>query len=77
MAATTLPIRAFCKALLATLLRAVSMNERFTILAPSEKKAQIIMGYIIDHAFDSPMITQQLELDNDVSLDRLRRERSP
>jgi hypothetical protein len=53
------------------------MNERFTILAPSEKKAQIIMGYIIDHAFDSPMITQQLELDNDVSLDRLRRERSP
>jgi hypothetical protein len=34
------------------------------------------MGYIIDHAFDSPMITQQLELDSDVTLDRLRRERS-
>lgn len=61
---------------LATLLRAVSTDERFIILAPSEKKAQIIMGYIIDHAFDSPMITSQLELDASVSLDRLRRERS-
>lgn len=61
---------------LATLLRTVATDERFIILAPSEKKAQIIMGYIIDHAFDSEMITEQLELDASVSLDRLRRERS-
>src|SRR5665811_154500 len=52
---------------LATLLRSVSTDERFIILAPSEKKAQIIMGYIIDHAFDSPMITSQPELDSNVS----------
>lgn len=52
------------------------MGERFTILAPTEKKAQIIMGYIIDHSFDDPIFTERLELDNNVTLDRLRRERS-
>jgi hypothetical protein len=52
------------------------MNERFTILAPSEKKASIMMSYIIDHAFDSPMILSRLELDRGEKLDRLRRERS-
>ncbi len=52
------------------------MGERFTILAPTEKKAQIIMGYIIDHSFDDPIFTERLELDNNTTLDRLRRERS-
>ncbi len=61
---------------LATLLRAVIYPEKFTILAPSEKKAGIIMGYIIDHAFDDPFIVSQLELDKYETLDRLRRERS-
>jgi hypothetical protein len=56
---------------LACLHRTVGTDERFTILASSEKKAQFIMGYILDHAFDSPMITSQLELDSNVSLDRL------
>lgn len=61
---------------LAVLLRIIAYQERFAILAPSEKKAQIIMNYIIDHVFDVPAFTDLLELDPTVSLDRLRRERS-
>ena len=60
----------------ATLLRSASKGERFTILAPSTKKASIIMGYVIDHVFDDRMFTEQLELDSKETLDRLRRERS-
>lgn len=61
---------------LGVLCRAVAFGKKFTILAPSEKKAQIIMQYIIDHAFDVPAFTKLLELEETVSLDRLRRERS-
>lgn len=61
---------------LAVLCRTIAFNERFIILAPSEKKAQIIMQYIIDHVFDVPAFTKLLELEETVSLDRLRRERS-
>lgn len=60
----------------ASLLRSASKGDRFTILAPSEKKARIIMGYAIEHVFDDSMFTQQLELDTSETLDRLRRERS-
>jgi len=56
--------------------RAVPMGERFTVLAPSQKKCDIIMGYCIDHIFDSPDLLSQLELDSSTNLDRLRRERS-
>lgn len=56
--------------------RAVPLGERFTVLAPSQKKCDIIMGYCIDHIFDSPDLLSQLELDSSTSLDRLRRERS-
>lgn len=61
---------------LAVLCRAVGRNEKFIILAPSEKKAQITMQYVIDHCFDSSIFMSQLELEDTVSLDRLRRERS-
>lgn len=53
-----------------------SEPERFTIVAPSEKKANIIMSEIIDFATQNPIIASQLELDSSNSLDRLRRERS-
>ncbi len=58
------------------LIRSVAKGEKFIVLAPSEKKASIIMGYIIDHCFDSDLFTDQLELDQSTSLDRLKRERS-
>src|SRR4051812_12988747 len=58
---------------IATLLRAITKKERFTILAPSEKKAGIIMGYLIDHVFDQPFFLEMLELDASTKLDKLRR----
>ena len=61
---------------IAVLTSAVGMGERFTVLAPSEKKASILMRYVIEHTFDQPMFMQALELQDNVSLDRLRRERS-
>ena len=61
---------------LATLIAAVSQGERFSILAPTEKKARIIMDYIIDHIFDSEVFLNSLELEAGVTFDRLRRERT-
>lgn len=61
---------------LAVLCSAVAMGDRWTILAPSEKKALIIMRYVIDHVFDDSIFMNALELDSSTSLDRLRRERS-
>ncbi len=61
---------------ISVLVRSVAKGEKFIVLAPSEKKASIIMGYIIDHCFDSDVFTNQLELDQSTSLDRLKRERS-
>lgn len=61
---------------LAVLCSSVGMGDRWTILAPSEKKALIIMRYIIDHTFDDSIFVNALELDAMTSLDRLRRERS-
>lgn len=61
---------------MAVIVRSIVAGERFTILAPSEKKAQIIMSYVIEHCFDNSFFTQQMELDPNEKLDRLRRQRS-
>jgi len=61
---------------LGALIGAISIGDRFTILAPSEKKARIIMEYAIEHVFDSEIFLHQLELDPTITLDRLRKERS-
>jgi hypothetical protein len=60
----------------ATTLVAATQPERFTILAPNEKKADIIMSYVRDFATQHPIISSQLELDKSDTLDRLKRERS-
>ena len=60
----------------ATTLVASSIPERFTILAPNEKKADIIMAYIRDFSTQHPIISSQLELNKNDTLDRLKRERS-
>ena len=60
----------------ATTLVASTQPERFTILAPSDKKADIIMAYVRDFATQHPIISSQLELDKSDTLDRLKRERS-
>lgn len=61
---------------LAVIIRACIFNERFLIVAPSEKKAKIIMGYIIDHIGDNVIFRSQLEVEKSDSYDRLKRERS-
>jgi hypothetical protein len=60
---------------LAVLTRAATFPEKWCIVAPSEKKAKIIMSYVIQHAFDNEYTSSKLELDKE-GKDRLRRERS-
>lgn len=50
--------------------------EKWAILAPTHKKAKIIMGYIIDHIFDNEYTASKFEIDKNESRDRIRRERS-
>lgn len=61
---------------LAVLTRVATFSEKWAIVAPSEKKAKIIMSYIIEHCFDNPYTLQKLEYDKKESLERMRRERS-
>ena len=60
----------------AALLRSLVFKQDVVIVAPSEPKAQIIMGYVRNHCFDNDFFSSQLELDENESLDRLRKERS-
>lgn len=62
-------------AIAVTLVAAIT-GEKFTIIAPSQKKADIIMKYIINFSIDAPIIKTQLELDKSKNLERLKRERS-
>lgn len=61
---------------MAVLLRTRVFNESFAIVAGSKDKAQIIMSRVLQHAFDHPFFFKELELDANMPLDRLRRERS-
>lgn len=56
------------------LLRVANHKEKWAIVAPSEEKARIIMDYIIDRIFDSPIFTEQLEYHG--SKEKLKQERS-
>lgn len=60
----------------AVTLVAATLPERWTILAPNEKKADIIMAYIREFATAHPLISSQLELEKQDTLERLKRERS-
>lgn len=59
---------------LGILLRAVLFPEKWAVVAPSEKKAKIIMNYVIQHVFDNELFCSQLEISE--NLERLKRERS-
>lgn len=61
---------------LAILTRVSTFPEKWCIVAPSERKARIIMSYLIEHVFDNAYTQKRLEISKDKSLDRLRRERS-
>lgn len=59
---------------LAVLVASAIMGEKFSIVAPSKEKALIIMRHIIQHIFDDPIFYSQLDVD--LSIERLKREKS-
>lgn len=61
---------------MAVLTRASTFAEKWTIIAPSDKKAKIIMNAAIGHIFDNPYTIKKFEIGKDESLERIRRERS-
>jgi len=61
---------------LAILTRVATFPEKWAIVAGSEKQAKIIMGYIIEHAFDNDYTRSKLAITEGESLEHLRRERS-
>lgn len=58
------------------LTRTTNYPEKWTIVAPSDKKTKIIMGYLIGHIFDNPSTAAKFEIEKGESIDRIRRERS-
>ncbi len=61
---------------LATLTRVTTWSEMWAIVAPTTKKAGIIMGFIIDHIFDHGALKAMFRIGKHESLERIRRERS-
>jgi len=60
---------------LAVLTRIATFPEKWAIVAPSNKKAHIIMGYIIDHIFDNEYTSSKFAIGKDESREKIRRER--
>lgn len=65
--------KSLCVAI-ALILSAAILNEKWAIIAPNAEKAEIIMGYVITHLFDSPLFWSQLVMDN--PLEKLKQERN-
>lgn len=61
---------------MAVLTRASTFPEKWPIVAPSQPKARIIMGYVIKHLFENEYTLSRFRIEEGESLDRLRRERS-
>ena len=61
---------------MAVLTRITTFPEKWAIVAPSNKKAHIIMGYLISHTFDNKFTMAMFDVGKDESIDRIRRERS-
>lgn len=60
----------------AILTRASTFPERVAIVAPTNKKAGIIMGYLIDHTFDNEYTKSKFQVGPNESEERIRRERN-
>lgn len=59
---------------LGIIVRATALPEEFVIIGGTKSKADIIMGYIIDHLFDNELFSSQLQIEGG-KLEQLRRER--
>jgi len=61
---------------MAVLTRAATFPEKWAIVAPSQPKAKIIMGYVIKHLFENEYTLNRFKLQEGESVDVVRRERS-
>jgi len=61
---------------MATLTRAATYGEKWAIIAPSQSKARIIIGYLIKHTFDNEFTKSRFKVKEGESVDKIRRERS-
>lgn len=61
---------------MAVLTRAATFPEKWAIVAPSQAKAKIIMGYVIKHLFENEYTQDRFKLEEGESMDAVRRERS-
>lgn len=61
---------------MAVLTRAATFPEKWAIIAPSQPKAKIIMGYVIKHLFENEYTLNRFKLQEGESADAVRRERS-
>lgn len=61
---------------MAILTRITTFAEKWAIVAPSNKKARIIMSYLIGHIFDNEYTSSLFEIEKGESIDRIKRERS-
>jgi len=61
---------------MAVLTRAATFPEKWAIIAPSQSKAKIIMGYVIKHLFENEYTMDRFKLKEGENADTVRRERS-
>lgn len=61
---------------MAVLTRAATFPEKWVIVAPSQSKARIIMGFIIKHLFENEYTLNRFKIKEGESIDTVRRERS-
>src|SRR3990167_10519014 len=61
---------------MAVLTRAASYGEKWGIVAPSQPKARIIVGYLIKHIFDNEYTSSKFKVKEGESSEVIRRERS-
>ncbi|WP_456443062.1 hypothetical protein [Caldithrix abyssi] len=56
------------------ILRTTADPDKFGVIGPTKEKARIIQDYVTQHCFDHPLFLSQLDVD--IPLERLKRERS-
>lgn len=61
---------------MALVTRCANYPEKWAVIAPTLRKAKILMGHALDFALQNDYTREKLELEKDENLDRLRRERS-
>lgn len=61
---------------MAVLTRAATFGEKWVLVAPSQPKARIIMGFCIKHIFENEYTLDRFKIGEGESMDMIRRERS-